>query len=272
VGGGSGALGGSRSAGGGPGGGGLLEGGASGVAAGAGALAPGTPATARGGRSATRGRSAARPPRSARERAARKRTVDRKRGRLVRLLSGCLARLPRKQQATLILRYGIGPIRPRSGRETAQLLDVSRRRVRLLERRGVRSLAGIGQDSACAGTGIGRTTLVAVYDLLLDTSAPGGRALPPLLETGVQLANTASVALEDEQAAAVAGVRESGGDRREASLEPEEDGPVASAGPLLGAPFGDAGASLDNPFFLLLIAIAVACLASTAREIRRAVR
>ena len=175
------------------------------------------------------------------------------------------------QRTTLILRYGVGPVRSRSAREAAQLLDVSRDRVRLLERRGVRSLAGIGRGSACAGTGIAQTTLVSVYDLLADTSTAGAQGLPALFETGVRLAKAASVA-EDEGETAGAGARESGGDRRGGSPEPEEDGPVSSAGPSLADPFGDAGLALDNPFFLILMAIVVACLASAAREIRRAVR
>lgn len=190
----------------------------------------------------------------------------------MRRLSGCLDRLPRMQLTTLILRYGVGPVRPRTGKEAARLLDLSRRRVRLLERRGLRRLADAGQAAPCEGTGISRTSLAAVYELLTGTSTAAVEALPAPLAAGVRLAIAASVAL-DEGEGAVAGARESGDEPKNASSDPEdEEGPVSSAGPSLGDPFGAAGPALDNPLFLLLLAIVVACLASAARELRRAVR
>jgi sigma-70-like protein len=243
--------------------------GASASAAVAGASAPGV--AGRGGRRGARSRSGARPLRDARERASHRRTVQRRRDRIVRRLSGCVDGLPRMQRTTLILRYGIGPLRARSGSETARLLDLSRRRVRLLERRGLRRLAGIGRRTSCEGTGIAPTTLVSVYGLLSDTSTAASYVLPAPLTAGVRLAGAASVALADGEGA-VAGTRESGEKRKNASSEPEEEGPMSSAGPSIGDPFGSADPALDNPFFLLLVAIVVACLASAAREIRRAVR
>jgi hypothetical protein len=175
------------------------------------------------------------------------------------------------QRTTLILRYGIGRVRSRSAREAAQLLDVSKSRLRLLEGRGVRSLSRRGQGAACAGTGIAQSTLVAVYELLGE-SATRGQGLPSLLETGARLAEAAAATLEDEGEAAVAGVRESGTRRRDAAREPEKGGLLPFAGPALGDPFEDASSILENPLFLILVAITVACLASAAREIRRAVR
>lgn len=216
-------------------------------------------------------RRGARAPRGTRERAARRRAVQRTRERLVRRLSGCLDGLPRLQRTTLILRYGIGPLRPRSRNEAARLLDLSRGRVRLLERRGLRTLAAIGRGASCEGTGVSRSTLVAVYGLLTGTAGDDGEELPALFAAGLRLADAASLAL-DEGGGAVAGVRESGEERRNASPEPEEEGPVSSAATWLGDPFGNVDPALDNPLFLLLLAIVVACLASAAREIRRAVR
>jgi hypothetical protein len=165
------------------------------------------------------------------------------------------------QRATVILRFGIGSVRPRSGRQVARLLDVSPGRVRLLERRGVRALAGIDRGAACLGAGEG--------------------SLAAVLEAGVRLANTVAaaldeagpgtVALDEDGQGAVAGARKSGGTGGGGS-PPPEDGPVSSAGPSLGDSFGDDGSAVDEPLFLLLVAIVVACLASAGREIMRAVR
>jgi hypothetical protein len=177
------------------------------------------------------------------------------------------------QRAALILRYGIGPVHVRTGSEAARLLDVSRGRVRLLERRGVRALAGIGGGAACADTGVATTTLIAVYDLLTDTPSDGSLdGLPAPLEAGVRLANAGAVALEDGDRGAVAGVRESGHEQRAEARQPEEDGPAASAGPSLGDPFEELDPRADNPLLIVLLAIVVACLVSAAREIKRAVR
>jgi hypothetical protein len=189
----------------------------------------------------------------------------------VRRLSGCLDALPRMERTTLILRYGLGPVRSRSGRQAARLLDVSRRRVGLLERRGLRRLADAGRGTSCERTGISQTSLVAVYDVLAGTSPAAVDEFPAPLEAGVRLARAATVAL-DEGEGAVAGVRESGEARRPASSEPEEDGPATSAGPSIADPFGGGDSGVDDPLLILLLAIVVASLASAAREIRRAVR
>lgn len=176
------------------------------------------------------------------------------------------------QRTTLILRYGIGPVHARSEREAARLLDVSRGRLHRLERRGVRSLAGIGRTAACEQTGIADTTLVAVYDLLADTSLAGGfEQLPAPLEAGVRLAGAASAALEGRERGAVAGVRESGGAADGRPAVPDDEDDVSSAGPAF-TPFDEMSPSVDNPLFLVLLAIVVACLVSAAAEIRRAIR
>jgi Sigma-70, region 4 len=190
----------------------------------------------------------------------------------VRRLRGCIDGLPRLQRATVVLRYGVGPVRARSEQQAARLLDLSRGRVRLLERRGMRNLARSGRGTSCEQSGISLTSLVAVYDLLTDSTADA--QLPAPLAAGVRLANAAAVVLNEGEGV-VAGVRDSGEERRHTSAGPEKEqreGPVSSAGPSLGDPFGSADPSLDNPMFLLLLAIVVACLVSAAREIRRAVR
>jgi hypothetical protein len=256
-------------------GGSAVAAGGAGAAAGA-AGGAGTGTASAGGRRGARARRANRPAR-ARERAALKRVVERRRARLVRRFRGCLDALPRMQRATLVLRYGVGPLRARSGRETARLLDVARRRVRVLERRGLRALTRLDGGAACVDSGVSRMTLVAVYDLLTDTSATGGEGIHTSLAAGLRLANAATVALDGGEGA-VAGARESGGDtenasrRAEESAPPGEDGPVSSAGPSLGDPFGIADPPLDNPLLLVLVAIVVACMVSAGREIRRALR
>jgi hypothetical protein len=190
----------------------------------------------------------------------------------VQRFDGCLDALPRMQRTTLILRYGVGPVRARSGKQAAQLLDLSRRRVRLLERRGIRTLANAGRRTSCERTGISRTSFVAVYDVLTGTSGAALEEFPVPLAAGVELARAATVALE-EGGGAVAGARQSGGARRHAPSEPEEvtEEPPSSAGPSLRDPFGS-GSEVGDPMLILMLAIVVACLASAAREVRRAVR
>jgi hypothetical protein len=265
-----------RALGGGSGGG--QRGGAAGVLGESGPGAAGGPGAGPGGAFAAgaRGRPGsqerpARRPLLVRRRAAHRRAVERRRERIVRRLRGCLDVLPPMQRTTLILRYGVGPLRARSDEEAARLLDVSRRRVRVLERRGLRKLASYGEGASCAGTGVEQSTLLSVYDLLGDASIAGGAGLPAPLQAGVLLASAATAAL-DEGEGAVAGEHESGGDEESMTPDPEEDGQVSSAGPSLGNPFGIADSALDNPLLLVLLAIVVACLVSAGREIRRALR
>jgi hypothetical protein len=224
-----------------------------------------------GGRAGARGRDVRRPAR-VRERLAHRRAVERIRERLVERLDGCLDRLPRMQRITLILRYGVGPLRDRTRRETARLLGVSRGRARLLERGGLRTLAGFGKAASCAHTGVSQTTLAGAYLLLTGASAPTGDGLSAPIGAGVALATLAAVALDDGEGA-VAGARESRGERRGTAPDPEEgeeDGPVSSAGPSLGDPFGAASRAVDDPLILLLLAVVVAGMVSAARQVKRA--
>jgi hypothetical protein len=261
--------------------------GSSSVAGAAGAgLAAGTGAAGRGGATAgfsrsARARRAGQPRRALRDRSSRRRflerRLERRRARVVRRLRGCLDALPPMQRTTLILRYGVGPLRARSPREAARLLDVSGRRVRLLERRGVRALARTGDGSGCAGTGISRATLIDAYELVAGTSMAGAERLPAPLEASVRLATSATVALDEGDRAAggwgaVAGARESRGEKESASPEPNEGESVSPAGPSFGDPFGTGDSAFDDPRLLLLLLIVVACLISAGREIRRALR
>jgi hypothetical protein len=190
----------------------------------------------------------------------------------VRRLSGCLDELPTLQRTTLILRYGVGPLRNRTRNEAARLLQLSRGRVRLLERRGLRALNHLGDSPSCAGTGLSGTTLVAIHELLMGTSSLDGHTGP--VEAGLRLAGAAILALDESggERGAVAGVRQSGGGPREDSTQPGEGDPVSSGPALGGDPFGTADPALDNPLLIALLAIVVACLASAGREIRRAIR
>jgi len=140
----------------------------------------------------------------------------------------------------------------------------------MLERRGVRRLAGFGPQASCVGTGVLQTSLAAVYDLVTDTPAPGG-GLHAALATGALLAGAATSALEDGDGG-VAGIEQSGGEPPRPSPETEEDGPVSSAGPSLTDPFGTGDSALDDPRVLLFLAIVLACMVSAAHEIRRALR
>ena len=210
--------------------------------------------------------------RAERRRAIRRRAAERRRARLVRRLSGCLDVLPALQRTTLILRYGVGPVRSRTRGETARLLQLPRGRVRLVERRGLRALDHLGDSPSCAGTGLSGTALVAIHELLLGTSSLHGQTAA--VEAGLRLAGAATLALDESGAGrgTVAGVRQSGGAPREDSIESGEDAPVSSGPALVGDLFGTVDSALNNPFLIALLAIVVACLASAGREIRRAIR
>jgi Sigma-70, region 4 len=223
------------------------------------------------GRRAAAGGRAGSPSHAGRQ-AARNRAIERRRGRLVRRRRGCLDVLPGRQRATLILRYGVGPLRARSRRDVARVLDVARERVRVLERLGARRLAGLGKEADCVGTGVSLTTLVAVYELLTDTTFNAfAVGLHAPLEQNFVLAGAAAAAVADGEGG-VAGARETARSKGNGTPRPDEDGPASSAGPSLGDPFGTAKGALDDPAILVLLAIVVASLISAGREIRRAVR
>jgi hypothetical protein len=159
------------------------------------------------------------------------------------------------QRATLILRYGVGPVHARSASETARLLGVSPARVALLEHRGVGSLAGRSRRSGCGRTGVATATLAPVYGLLAEASI-------------ASLAGAAA-ALTDPGRGDVAGVRASGGERQDGPQGPADGDDENPASPSFGAPLGEGNPVLGDPLFLVLLAVVVACLASAARDLRR---
>ena len=166
----------------------------------------------------------------------------------MRYFQSCLDVLPAPQRTTLALRYGLGPLRAHPVLETARRLHVSRSRVRLLERRGIRRLALAGRRTSCEDTGGGASALTGV--------------------TGTVVTEAALVAASGRDSAtvargAVAGRSASGG----------QDRVKAPSGPAtLATPFG----AVDRPGGLLLTALLAAVLAAgivlAGRSVLRSVR
>jgi hypothetical protein len=92
-------------------------------------------------------------------------------------LSGCLDELSTGQRRVLVLRAGVGAARPHSRRATAQVLRVTIRRVRRLERSGLRRARTLSRAGACGGGGSGAATGTAGAATALTTSG-GGTASP----------------------------------------------------------------------------------------------
>ena len=65
-------------------------------------------------------------------------------------LRACLDGLPTLERRVLVLRAGLGPRQPRARARVARALDLSARRVRRLERRGLRRLRGLARGG-CGG-------------------------------------------------------------------------------------------------------------------------
>jgi hypothetical protein len=74
---------------------------------------------------------------------------ERRLRRLVESLSGCLPGLPRTERRVLALRAGVGTRRPLSRAAVARRLHIDGRRVRHLERRGLRRLRRLARDGRC---------------------------------------------------------------------------------------------------------------------------
>jgi hypothetical protein len=72
-------------------------------------------------------------------------------------LSGCLDELPTGQRRVLVLRAGVGAAHPHSQRAVARTLDITVRRVRRLERSGLRHARALSRADACGGTASSRT-------------------------------------------------------------------------------------------------------------------
>jgi sigma-70-like protein len=173
-------------------------------------------------------------------------TRFRARLRLVRRFQGCLDVLRARQRTALVLRYGLGSPRVHSVREAARLMHLSKMRVRLLERRGVRRLARAGRRTSCDVSGVGATSLTGTTGAVVTAAFRGA----------------ASDAAGSPARGAVAGRQASGG----------SDGLAAESRPAtLTTPFG----TIDKPAGPLLIALLAAVVAGIAlagRSLLRSVR
>ena len=88
--------------------------------------------------------------RSARPRARAVARRDRRLRSRVRRFEACIGALPRSQRRVLRLRAGVGGERPQTRRRVARTLQVSTRRVRRLEHRGIRRLRGLARAGHCS--------------------------------------------------------------------------------------------------------------------------
>jgi hypothetical protein len=131
-------------------------------------------------------------------------TSFRTRRRLVRALSGCVDRLPRRQDRLLSLRYGLGDAQPRPAREVAGMLNLSRRQYVVVERRALRGLVRAARGGACeVGGGGDASARLPGY----PASGPGG--------IGRSLATPTPASGSQQEAIGVLGRRASGGELRE---------------------------------------------------------
>lgn len=139
--------------------------GSSGGSGGGGGASGGGASSSSGGGGSGGGRASSSSPRggSARARAAartpaQRRRAERRLQRAVGRLSGCLDELSTDQRRVLELRAGLGPMRAHSRRGVARILDVRVRRVRRLERRGLRQARVLSRAGGCSGAGAGTAT------------------------------------------------------------------------------------------------------------------
>lgn len=133
---------------------------AAGLAGGGGSAASGGGGGGGGGSSSGGGAAGARASsggEATRTPAQRRRRKTRKLERTVARLSGCLDQLSTGQRRVLVLRAGIGSARAHSRRGVARTLDISVRRVRRLERGGLREARALARDGGCGGSSQGGT-------------------------------------------------------------------------------------------------------------------
>jgi hypothetical protein len=96
-------------------------------------------------------------------------TRYRSRRTLARALRGCIGRLPRRQRALVILRYGLAGARARPAAAVARALDVSIQDFVVIRRRALRGLVRAARSSSCEDRGTAGTPVLA---------AVGGVAFP----------------------------------------------------------------------------------------------
>ena len=87
----------------------------------------------------------------------------------MRALRGCLDSIPPRQAKVLILRYGIGGLDPRPGRDVAQALGLSVGEYGRVRRRALRTLVRVADRSSCESQALSVTTLASA----ILAAAPG---------------------------------------------------------------------------------------------------
>jgi hypothetical protein len=140
-------------------------------------------------------------------------------------LSSCLDELPTGQRRVLVLRAGVGAAHAHSQRAVARTLDITVRRVRRLERSGLRHARALSRADACGGTASSRTMATTTGSI---ATAGGGSG------TGT---TGGAPAIGDHSTGGQDGARgpapEDEGDVRGESntrVSPHSPGPVATAG------------------------------------------
>ncbi len=248
--------------------------GASGTgASGTGAAATGEPGTARSnGGSPTAGRRKGRASQAERRRkqgiAGTRFKTPRK---LVRGLRGCIDEIPRVQRVVLVLRHGVGSLDARSRRGTARTLGTSPRWVAGVERRGMRSLARTSRSSGCEGSGVRRSVLADVVELIVAGfvrdafGTTAGLFAPGVLTFGGDGGFATATTGADDGVTKVRGVRESG------AVTNDRNAGVPEA-PALPSTFGDLDSSSGSWPSLLLLAAVIFGAVFVMRRFSRALR
>jgi hypothetical protein len=96
----------------------------------------------------------------------------------VQRLSGCLDDLSNRQRRVLELRAGVGEASPRTRTGVARVLDLRVKRVRRIERRGLRRARELDRAGACAAAATGGGGPILRTGSLAGTSS-GDETTPP---------------------------------------------------------------------------------------------
>jgi hypothetical protein len=193
-------------------------------------------------------------------RAARRR--DRELRHVVLRLRGCAGRLPRAQRRVVLLRAGIGLGHVRSRARVAQITGYSVRRVRRLERSGLRILRSLSRDG-CGGTAAGAGAVT--------TAEPGGTTVAAGLVYATAPATGAGTDAggQNGDGAAGAGGQEPGDGKPRGDVRGERDS--SEDGTLTFTPPPAARDTNSGMADLLLVGAlgALALGAAAVREMRR---
>jgi hypothetical protein len=166
-------------------------------------------------------------------------------------LAGCLYAVPPFERRVLVLRAGPGRARALSRVAVARRLDVSRRRVRHSERRGLRRLRATNREAGC-----GRSVQTFAAALL---SAPFAVADAPLLDAFMTSVDGGSEAPEEEGRVL--------GARARPSSPPVALPPQARLGPL--GPLEDSEGDGAFPTVVAALLAATLALGVMALRLRR---